>query len=170
VSDLTTDDVVDLVRRTIKGPRLWSPSSIEVIMRPLQETWWKLADKAAASFAAWRRTQSHLPHRKIFKPWIKSRIPPRLREVALHRKNKKASDADFSDCNARLLPGGQYLLFRQNTLLQCWSLVEKNVIWEYERELNPRADFHRGLIFAFEVVDAGRFVIIVVVTNTSLGS
>ena len=138
-------------------------------MKPLQETWRRLANKAAASFAPQGRTQSHLPHGKIFKPWIKSHISSRLRDVVLHRNYKKASDADFLDCDARLLPGGQFLLFRQNTLLQCWSLVEKKIIWQYERELNPGADSHLGLIFAFEVVNAGRFVTVVAVTNTSLG-
>ena len=135
----------------------------------MQETWRRLAGKATASFAVRSRTQSHLPHGKP-KSWIKPYISPRFREVVLYRKNEKASDNDFSDCDARLLPGGQYLLFRHNTLLQCWSLVEKNIIWQYERELDPGVEFHRGLIFAFEVVGAGRFVIIIAVTNISLGT
>ena len=172
MSDLTTDELVDLVRCAVKGPRLSSPSGAsigEAVVKPLQETCRRLAVKVA-SFAAPSWTKSHLPHEKISKPWIKSHIPPRLREAVLHRNDNKASGAEFSNSGARLLPGGQYLLFRQNTLLQCWSLVEKKPIWQYERELDPGSDFRGGLIFAFEVVDAGRFVIIVVVTNTSFGT
>ena len=175
MSDLTTDELVDLVRRAVKGPRLLSSSGASIgdaVVKPLQVTWRKLADKAAASFAARSRIRSHIPHGKIPKPWIKSHIPPRLREVVLYRNGREAFDAEFSDsgCNARLLAGGQYLLFRQNTLLQCWSLVEKKPIWQYERELDLGPDLHGGLIFAFEVVDAGRFVIIVAVTRTPFGT
>lgn len=35
----------------------------------------------------------------------------------------------------------------------------RELIWQYERELDPGPNFYRGLNFAFGVVDAGRFVI-----------
>jgi len=156
-SDLTIDELVELVRRTVRGPRHWSPSRKDpVSLGPLQRIWRSLGDRAAP-YIPIASSFPRLPHKGTFQRCAMSRKPSTIHQVILNRDTR--SDLE---CDVQLIPGGQYLLFREKSLLECWSLVEKRVVWRYQRDSNDSSK--AWLTFAYEVVEEGRAVVIIAIT------
>jgi len=154
MSDLTTDGLIELARRTVRGPRHWSPSRKGPIsLGPLQRIWRKLGDHAAP-YIPTASAFSRLSHQGIFQSRRKTST---IHQVLLSRDTRR--DAE---CEVQPIPGGQYLLFREKSLLECWSLVEKKVVWRYQRESN--GSNKAWLTFAYEMVEEGRAVVIIALT------
>lgn len=80
IRELSTPDLVKLVKCTIQGPESWSPPYSNTI------------------------SCQHI----------------------LHPRRKGSSKAFL----AQLLPGGRYMLIK-DTALQCWSVVDDVLVWEY---------------------------------------
>ena len=72
---------------------------------------------------------------------------------------------DFRDWNEsvlQLLPGGQYLLYRNGYRLCCWNIAETRCIWVHDdRWDGPPVTEARVAVFNAEVVDEGLAAIIV---------
>jgi hypothetical protein len=49
---------------------------------------------------------------------------------------------------AKLLPGGQFVLFTHTGILRCWNVAEDRLVWEYQHQ--------RVEEFAVDMVNKGR--------------
>jgi hypothetical protein len=74
----------------------------------------------------------------------------------------------FWENEARLLPGGQYVLFCNWRTLECWDVVHDRLIWTHESSLGRDSSPH-VVEFAADVVDGGRALVIVVCERTYVG-
>jgi len=66
----------------------------------------------------------------------------------------------------RLLPGGKYIMRKQPTSLECWSIQDDERIWEY----SPEGSWHHFKIlrFAEDVIKGGDAVVLMICLSLSL--
>lgn len=77
-------------------------------------------------------------------------FPFALRRIHLHPLSDDESFALKDE--AKLLPGGQYVLFTRDGRLRCWSVMEDRLVWEYQGQWES----YQVREFAAEVVEDGR--------------
>jgi hypothetical protein len=76
------------------------------------------------------------------------------RQKVLHPKIRTGPGVLNWENDAKLLPGGQYVLFNNWRTLECWNVAEDRLIWKHQ---SPNV-----LEFAAEVVDGGLAAVILI--------
>jgi hypothetical protein len=102
--DLTTTELINLAKRMLDGPQMWSHLSPRSV------------------------SCQHVLHPII-----------RIGVGCFHWRGE-----------AKLLPGGQYVLFKNRTSLECWDDAEERLIWTHQRrpELAVVCDFAAEMTMA----------------------
>ncbi|KAJ7248502.1 hypothetical protein C8J57DRAFT_1358401, partial [Mycena rebaudengoi] len=144
VGDMSTDELVEIVKRTTYGPRTWS-----LPHPPAQEHILQSVARFPARFLYAMKC--------IMKMDAQAKIPAPIasRKITLHPNI--AADTPYEwDLEAKLLPGGQYVLFQNWGKLECWSVFEDRLIWRHSCSMDD-ADV---LVFAADFTDSDHLVVL----------
>jgi hypothetical protein len=93
------------------------------------------------------------------------RPPTVLRTHRVHPRIPVGQGILFWENEAKLLPGGRYVLFCNWRSLECWDVIHDRLIWTHESALS-RDNSPHVLKFAADVVDDGKALLIVVCVRT----
>ncbi|KAJ6486445.1 hypothetical protein C8R47DRAFT_1320915 [Mycena vitilis] len=107
--DLNTDQLVSLVKRPLRGPRTWAAASTKSLVQRSVNTLGKLVRKLSAN-------------------------PPSAgesRRIVLHPEITTGPGMQFKQNIAKLLPGGEFVLFLNSARLECWSVFEDRLVWKH---------------------------------------
>ncbi|KAF8214166.1 hypothetical protein K438DRAFT_998712 [Mycena galopus ATCC 62051] len=140
LADLSTAQLVDLVKRTLRGPKAWTNAHS--------------APHSSAPQTAVRRAAN------LFTKFVRKPKPPVQRPLAsasliestrivLH-PTTISMDPTWSfywPNQTKLLPGGNFVLFKDQTCLRCWSVVEDRLFWKHTPSMDDALvlDFEVGL-------------------------
>ncbi|KAF7352318.1 hypothetical protein MVEN_01195500 [Mycena venus] len=146
LKDLSTNQLIDLVKRTLRGPRSWSETYLEPSATE------KTIRRAANLFRRFVRKpplQPPLQFPLASVPLVESRriiLHPEITGLGiLYWQNKSI-----------LLPGGKFVLFNNAGRLECWSVFEDRFVWKH----NPSVDNASVLEFSAELVEDDQAVIL----------
>ncbi|KAF7352320.1 hypothetical protein MVEN_01195700 [Mycena venus] len=141
LSDLSTEQLIDIVKGVLRGPSAWTDthpesrsSRVMVVVRRAVNVFRKLVRKPRLVPAPTA-------------PLVESR------RIALH---PEISFGMYWENKPMLLPGGKYMLFMSGARLECWSVFEDRLIWKHESSL----DTSDVLIFDAELVEEDRAVVL----------
>jgi hypothetical protein len=111
-----------------------------------------LYDLSTAELIGLAKRAVHGPH-----PWTPSnRAQPAVsRQIALGPLMWLESEELLRDAEARLLPGGRFVLVCYWSFMECWNVEENRMVWRHQ-------GLERGNIinFATDMVDDGQAVVI----------
>ena len=111
----------------------------------------------------------HLAKRTVQGPrsWSASdnSTPVIARQISLNPDLPPNSDGFDAMDKAKLLSGGQFLLFTYRGRLRCWSVAHDRHVWEYHGHWNSSSVNH----FTAEVIEGGRAAMIAVVSWVPAG-
>ncbi|KAK7062245.1 hypothetical protein R3P38DRAFT_2834249 [Favolaschia claudopus] len=144
LTKLSTEQLVDLVKRVAHGPKAWGsvqskPSNSRTIRRA-KNLFRKMARQLPVPKAPSQPSEPPVSWRSVLHPEI---------APGLHWDNF-----------AKLLPGGKYVLFKNQSCLECWSVAEDKPIWIQ----SPPASTRYALpIVEFDAsfLEDGRLVIVI---------
>ncbi|KAJ7368911.1 hypothetical protein DFH08DRAFT_35860 [Mycena albidolilacea] len=137
--DLSTEQLIGLVRRMLHGPKAWTdtPSQSQSFPNPRSQT-------------AVRRAVNRF-RKFIRKPPLGGLASAPLvesRRIVLHHPEIDTAPGGLPEWHVnrpKLLPGGKYVLFRNSGRVECWSVFEDRHIWTH----TPSMD--HTLVHNFEV-------------------
>ncbi|KAJ7462072.1 hypothetical protein FB451DRAFT_1267702 [Mycena latifolia] len=143
LNDLSTKQLVDKVKRIVRGPRTWSahePSQPSVVQTALRRS------------ADWAKGVVHKSPASS-----KPTVPPvESRRIILHPHIATGSGILFWENEPKLLPGGRYVLFQNWGKLECWNVFEDRLIWKHKCTMDGAS----VLAFAAELTDDDQAVIL----------
>ncbi|KAJ6617251.1 hypothetical protein B0H10DRAFT_1327769 [Mycena sp. CBHHK59/15] len=90
--------------------------------------------------------------------------PAVSREIILHPTIRTGVGILDWENEAKLLPGGAHVLFKNWRTLECWSVAEDRLVWTHKP--HPTLVYASVLEFAAEVVDGGHRLIVLICERT----
>ncbi|KAJ7859949.1 hypothetical protein B0H14DRAFT_3446338 [Mycena olivaceomarginata] len=135
--DLSTEQLIGLVRRMLHGPKVWTdtPSQSQSFPAPRSQT-------------AVRRAVNRF-RKFIRRPplgGLASALLVESRRIVLHPEiGTGPAGLPWQINRSKLLPGGKYVLFQNSGRVECWSVFEDRHIWTH----TPSMD--HTLVHDFEV-------------------
>jgi hypothetical protein len=160
LADLLAEELVELTRHATRGPRCWlQPAGRgQFIDESLERIWSGLPDKLTTLF----RPQDLGTHEGLE---LTPKKPGLIRRVILSRQNTTPNHGSSKEYDIQVLPGGQYLLFREQSTLECWLLAQRKVVWRYSKSMTNDAQNNiRRTDFAFEMIEEGRALVMLLLT------
>ncbi|KAJ7696100.1 hypothetical protein B0H17DRAFT_1198406 [Mycena rosella] len=150
--DLSTEQLVDKVKRILRGPTTWSPTTYPrppsrgfrpVLPRPLRKgvEW---AKRLLRKSSALEPTSNPPP------------APVESRRIILHPDIAIGPGILTWENEPKLLPGGKYVLFQNWGTLECWNVFEDKLVWKHACSM----DHATVLVFAGELTDDDQLVIL----------
>ncbi|KAF7352317.1 hypothetical protein MVEN_01195400 [Mycena venus] len=137
LKDLSPTQLIELVKRIIRGPKSWSEqsesSSVKKTVRRAVKILRKLARKSPVDATL-----------------VESR------RIVLHPEIATGPAMRYWHNKPKLLLGGNYVLFRNLSRLECWSVFEDRLVWKHKPSM---AGVHL-LEFNAELVEDHRAVIL----------
>ncbi|KAJ6486450.1 hypothetical protein C8R47DRAFT_1320919 [Mycena vitilis] len=106
--DLNTEQLIGLVKRMLRGPQTWVANPAKSLVKRSASTLSKLVRKPSAKPPA--------------------REP---RRIVLHPEIAAGPEMPFEGNIARLLPGGEFVLFLNSARLECWNVFEDRLLWKH---------------------------------------
>ncbi|KAJ7181634.1 hypothetical protein C8R43DRAFT_274475 [Mycena crocata] len=137
---LSKEQLISQVKSTLRGPRTWSHTPTHAHPSP---------PKNALLNAVTR-------FKKLVRRSSASTSLPESRRVVLHPHIATGPGIPFWENRAKLLPGGEYVLFQNSGKLECWSVAEDKLVWAHV----PSMENATVLDFAAELTTGDQAVIL----------
>lgn len=88
--------------------------------------------------------------------WSPQSDPIISRKIVLHPNIPHGDGILYWENEAKLLPGGKWVLFSKWQCLECWNVAEDKLVWTHRSELEDA-----NLVeFSAELVDGGQAIVI----------
>ncbi|KAJ7682211.1 hypothetical protein DFH06DRAFT_1160496 [Mycena polygramma] len=106
--DLNTEQLVSLVKKPLRGPQTWAADSTKSLVQRSVNMFGKLVRKLSAK-------------------------PPagESRRIVLHPEIATGPGMQFKQNIAKLLPGGEFVLFLNSARLECWNVLQDRLVWKH---------------------------------------
>ncbi|KAJ7682214.1 hypothetical protein DFH06DRAFT_289731 [Mycena polygramma] len=114
LKDMNTEQLIGLVKRLLRGPQTWAADPTKSLVKRSVTTLGKLVRKVSA----------------------KPSSAGGSRRIVLHPEIATGPGMQFEGNIARLLPGGEYVLFLNSGRLECWSVFEDRLVWKHSPSMD----------------------------------
>ena len=88
--------------------------------------------------------------------------PAITHQTVLHIPHPTLTDTFYDE--AKMLPGGQFVLYTNSGRLRCWSVVDDRLVWEYQTHEDSL------IVLEFSEVIDGRQANVVVISGQLMGA
>ncbi|KAJ6555462.1 hypothetical protein DFH09DRAFT_1165426 [Mycena vulgaris] len=148
---LSTPELIAVVKRLLLGPETWSPPRLDKCPRPQLNRIPNILRKLTSPISGARDEPAPVAFMDPLQVHTSARIVLHPKPIAMPGTKR----------DAQLLPGGNYVLFNNSQVLECWRVADDHLLCKYQSP-SGRSVFD----FSADFLDGGEAANIVMCTLT----